>query len=248
MIKKPLYEHAQELFLSWTQVDAEDIPELLIDLRLQKKRLTLFREQSALTHQILLSKMTASSILITADEPRMLNGQIGEKALCVYYGQDQSLGFLSTIRLKDAAGMHIDYPQQLWVRNTRKNERFGLKVNITAFWTNVQSNEPIYGQVMDISYGGFLGGMHMAAYDDGSLDLRLHEQGDIILLKSDHERWRGQAELRRSALITQDPENSDSVSVPGKGFALLGFAFIFTDAEHAQSLARFLEGSIEAIQ
>ncbi|WP_143484208.1 PilZ domain-containing protein [Acidithiobacillus marinus] len=248
MIKKPLYEHAQELFLSWIQVEAKEIPELLIDLRLQKKRLTLFREQSALTHQILLGKMTASAILIKAAESRMLIGQIGEKVLCVYYGPDQSLGFLSTIRLLDATGMHIDYPQQVWIRNARKNERFGLTVNMTAFWTNAQKNEPIYGQVMDISYGGFLGGMHMAAYDDGSLDLRLHEQGDIILLKSDHTRWRGLAELRRSALITQDPENSDSVSVPGKGFALLGFAFIFTDAEHAQSLAHFLEGSIEAIQ
>lgn len=248
MTQKPLYEHAQELFLSWKTAETAEIPELLINLRLQKKRLTLFREQSALTHQILLSKMAASSLLINADEPRMLMGQIGEKVLCVHYGAEQSLGFLSTIRLLDAEGMHIDYPQQLWVRNARNHERFGLKVNITAFWSNAQGNEPIYGQVMDVSYGGFLGGMHMAAYDDGSLNLHLHEQGDIILLKSDHSRWRGQAELRRSVRINQDPQNPDDITVPGKGFALLGFAFIFSDAEHAESLARFLEDSIEPIQ
>jgi hypothetical protein len=247
MINKPLYEHAQELFLSWNTVDSEDIPELLIDLRLQNKYLTLFREQTALTQQITITKMTASSILINTGNPMSLLGQIGEKVLCVYYGTDQSLGFLSTIRAIDASGMHIDYPKQLWLRDTRKHERFSLTVNMTAYWSNPQQDEPIYGQVMDVSYGGLLGGMHMAAYDDGKLNIHLHEQGEIILLKSDHSSWKSQAELRRSALVTQNPSNTDGVTVDDKGFALLGFAFIFKDKQGPETLGQFLEGRIEPI-
>ncbi len=247
MINKPLYEHAQELFLSWNTVDSEDIPELLIELRLQHKYLTLFREQTALTQQIAITKMTATSIQINTDNPLSLLGQIGEKVLCVYYGTDQSLGFLSTIRAIDASGMHIDYPKQLWLRNTRKHERFSLTVNMTAYWSNPQLNEPIYGQVMDVSYGGFMGGMHMATYDDGKLNIHLHEQGEIILLKSDRSSWKSRAELRRSALVTQNLSDSDDVTIGPNGFALLGFAFIFEDKQQSETLKQFLEGSIEPL-
>ena len=245
MINKPLYEHAQELFLSWNTVDSEDIPELLIELRLQNEYLTLFREQTALTQQIAITKMTATSIQINTSNPLSLLGQIGEKVLCVYYGTDQSLGFLSTIKTIDASGMHIDYPKQLWLRTTRKHERFSLTVNMTAYWSNPQHDEPIYGQVMDVSYGGFLGGMHMAAYDDGKLNITMHEQGEIILLKSDHSSWKSQAELRRSALVTQNLPNTDNMTTNDKGFALLGFAFIFKDKQGPETLEKFLEGSIE---
>lgn len=247
MINKPLYEHAQELFLSWNTADSENIPELLIELRLQNKYLTLFREQTALTQQIAITKMTPTSIQINTDNPLSLLGQIGEKVLCVYYGTDQSLGFLSTIRAIDASGMYIDYPKQLWLRNTRKHERFSLTVNMTAYWSNPQLDEPMYGQVMDVSYGGFLGGMHMAAYDDGKLNLHLHEHGEIILLKSDRSSWKSQAELQRSALVTQNPSDSDGVTVDHNGFTLLGFAFIFKDRQESETLGKFLESSIEPL-
>jgi hypothetical protein len=143
--------------------------------------------------------------------------------------------------------MHIDYPKQLWLRNTRKHERFSLTVNMTAYWSNPQLDEPMYGQVMDVSYGGFLGGMHMAAYDDGKLNLHLHEHGEIILLKSDRSSWKSQAELRRSALVTQNPSDSDGVTVDHNGFTLLGFAFIFKDKQESETLGKFLEGSIEPL-
>ncbi|MBU2758985.1 hypothetical protein [Acidithiobacillus sulfurivorans] len=220
---------------------------MLIELRLQHKYLTLFREQAAVTQQIAITKMTATSIQINTGSPLSLLGQIGEKVLCVYYGTEQSLGFLSTIRAIDASGMHIDYPKQLWLRNTRKHDRFSLTVNMTAYWSNPQQDEPIYGQVMDVSYGGFLGGMHMAAYDDGKLNIHLHEQGEIILLKSDHSSWKSQAELRRSALVTRNPSNTDGVTVDHNGFALLGFAFIFNDKQQSETLEKFLEGSIEPL-
>lgn len=249
MITKPLYEHAQELFLSWTAANPEEISQLLMQLRLSKNSFTLFREQTALTQQVIITQMTASAITLigTMSNLDTAPAQVGEKVLCVYHGENQSLGFVSHIQAVHHFEIDIAYPQQLWIRNARKYERFGLTVNMTAFWTNPQRDEPIYGQVMDVSYGGFLGGMQMAAFDDSHLSVKRHEKGEVILLKSDQTRWRCEAALRRSALITQGTDAADTVTVPTKGFALLGFSFIFKNAQESEDLAHFLEGIIEPI-
>jgi hypothetical protein len=248
-VTKPLYEHAQELFLSWARAKPEETPELLIQLRVEQDCFTLFRERTSVTHHVVIKKMTSTAIQITGtvEKINMIPATQGEKVLCVYYGKNRSLGFLSSIQSSIEDVLEIDYPQHVWIRTHRKHERFGLLSNISAFWSNAQRDEPIFGQVMDISYGGFLGGMQMAAYDDGSLNIKIHERGEIILLKSDQTRWRSEAELSRSAIITQSMQDSDTIIVPAKGFALLGFAFIFKDQDTELALEKFLDGIIDPL-
>ncbi|MFA7496925.1 MAG: hypothetical protein WCY67_11550 [Acidithiobacillus sp.] len=100
---------------------------------------------------------------------------------------------------------------------------------------------------MDINYGEFLGGMQMAAYDDESLTIKTHERGETILLKSDQTRWRSEAKLSRSAITTRRKQDNDTIIVPAKGFALLGFAFIFKDQDTELALEKFLDGIIDPL-
>lgn len=249
MTAKPLYERSQELFLSWSKVPQEEIPDLLIELKARARPVTLFRESVALAAEAQVKHLNPKTMVLAPQDRDAQDSpaQTGEKILCVHHGKTGSLGFLSTIVRMEGRDIQINYPTELWIRRGRKHERFGLTLNMTAFWNNPTHGDPIFGHVMDVSYGGFLGGMSVAAYHDDGLSVQLHERGEIILLKSDLTRWRGKAELRRSALATQDGHDGDEVRVPVNGFSLLGFSFLFSNAEEASALGPFLEGAVEPL-
>ena len=97
---------------------------------------------------------------------------------------------------------------------------------------------------MDISLGGFLAGMNVASFNDGTRTFHRGEIGQVTLEKLGGEQWVGSTELRREDLITSDNGHTDDIIGPIKGFSLLGFAFLFKGSEEALALEQFLEGTL----
>ena len=162
------------------------------------------------------------------------------------YGKDYSISFVASAAAAVNNILHISYPVKVYIRKGRMHERFALKVPISAQWSK-NNHEVIFGDVMDISLGGFLGGMNVASFDDGTRTFQRGEIGQITLIKPDGQKWLGSAELRRSDRITADKRAPEDIIGPINGFSLLGFAFLFNGSEQSFSLEKFLEGTLETM-
>ena len=239
-------ERLEAQFLSWDIAPAPEIPDLLITLRSHGTTITLFKDQvqHAFTAQV--TQLEAKSIRLTLQDNSTEDDpfQLGGKVLCVGYGKDYSISFVANTAAAEGNILHISYPVTVYIRKGRMHERFALKVPISAQWCK-NNHEMIFGDVMDISLGGFLGGMNVASFDDGTRTFHRGEIGQVTLIKPDGQKWLGSAELRRSERITVDKHDPEDIIGPIKGFSLLGFAFRFNGPEQALSLKLFLEGALE---
>ncbi|AEM47857.1 hypothetical protein Acife_1725 [Acidithiobacillus ferrivorans SS3] len=247
---KPLSvdERLEAQFSSWDIAPVPEIPDLLMTLRTNGTTITLFKDQVQQTFTAKVAQLEAKSIRLTLqdDSTEGDSFQMGGKVLCVGYGKDYALSFVA-----NAAGavnniLHISYPVKVYIHKGRMHERFALKVPISALWSK-NNHELIFGDVMDISLGGFLGGMNVASFDDGTRTFQRGEIGQVTLTKPDGQKWLGSAELRRSDRITADKRDPEDIIGPINGFSLLGFAFLFKGTEQSLSLEKFLEGTLETL-
>ncbi len=240
-------ERAELLFSAWDSVAESNIPDLLFALRSNGTSVSLFKDQIQQMFTAQVAHLTAQSIQLALQNvrPGDQSFQTGGKVLCIGYGKDYSMGFMADATAADGNTTHISYPKAVHLRKGRMHERFALKVPISAQW-NKDAQEVVFGDVMDISLGGFLGGMNVATFNDGTRTFRRGEIGQVILTKPDGQQWLGSAELRHSNLITSDNRPLDDIIGPIKGFSLLGFAFIFDGSEKALSLEQFLDGTLES--
>ncbi|WP_255305467.1 PilZ domain-containing protein [Acidithiobacillus ferrivorans] len=194
----------------------------------------------------LVTHLEAKSIRLTLQDNSTEGDpfQMGGRVLCVGYGKDYSISFVANAAAAVNNILHISYPVKVYIRKGRMHERFALKVPISAQWSK-NNHELIFGDVMDISLGGFLGGMNVASFDDGTRTFQRGEIGQVTLTKPDGQKWLGSAELRRSDRITADKRDPEDIIGPTRGFSLLGFAFLFNGPEQSLSLEKFLEGTLE---
>ncbi|WP_232821572.1 PilZ domain-containing protein [Acidithiobacillus ferrivorans] len=194
----------------------------------------------------LVTHLEAKSIRLTLQDNSTEGDpfQMGGRVLCVGYGKDYSISFVANAAAAVNNILHISYPVKVYIRKGRMHERFALKVPISAQWSK-NNHELIFGDVMDISLGGFLGGMNVASFDDGTRTFQRGEIGQVTLTKPGGQKWLGSAELRRSDRITADKRDPEDIIGPTRGFSLLGFAFLFNGPEQSLSLEKFLEGTLE---
>ena len=192
-------ERLEAQFSSWDIAPAPEIPDLLMTIRSHGTTITLFKDQvqQAFTAQV--SQLEAKSIRLTLQDNSTEGDpfQMGGRVLCVGYGKDYSISFVASAAAAVNNILHISYPVKVYIRKGRMHERFALKVPISAQWSK-NNHEVIFGDVMDISLGGFLGGMNVASFDDGTRTFQRGEIGQITLIKPDGQKWLGSAELRRS--------------------------------------------------
>ena len=242
-------ERLEAQFSSWDIAPAAEIPELLFALRTHGTTITLFKDQvqQAFTAQV--TQLEAKSIQLTLQNNYQLGSnpfQFGGKVLCVGYGKDYSISFVANTTAAEVDTIEVSYPTTVRIRKGRMHERFALKVPISAQW-NKDNHEVIFGDVMDVSLGGFLGGMNVASFDNGTRTFQRGEIGQVTLTKPDGQKWLGSAELRRSDRITADKRDPEDIIGPINGFSLLGFAFLFNGSEQSLSLEKFLEGTLETM-
>ena len=239
-------ERLEAQFSSWDIAPAAEIPELLFALRTHGTTITLFKDQvqQAVTAQV--TQLEAKSIQLTLQKNYQLGSnpfQFGGKVLCVGYGKDYSISFVANTTAAEVDTIEVSYPTTVRIRKGRMHERFPLKVPVSAWW-HKNTHEVIFGEVMDISLGGFLAGMNVASFNDGTRTFHRGEIGQVTLEKLGGEQWVGSTELRREDLITSDNGHTDDIIGPIKGFSLLGFAFLFKGSEEALALEQFLEGTL----
>jgi len=245
-------ERLEAQFSSWDIAPAAEIPDLLMTLRSHGTTITLFKEQVQQAFTALVTHLEAKSIRLTLQDDSTEGDpfQLGGKVLCVCYGKDYSISFVANAAAAAAAAegniLHISYPVKIYFRKGRMHERFALKVPVSAQWRK-NDHELIFGDVMDISLGGFLGGMNVASFDDGTRNFQRGEIGQVTLIKPDGQKWLGSAELRRFDRITADRRDPEDILGPINGFSLLGFAFLFQGPEQSLSLEKFLEGTLETL-
>ncbi|CDQ09350.1 conserved protein of unknown function [Acidithiobacillus ferrivorans] len=247
---KPLSvdERLEAQFSSWDIAPAPEIPDLLMTLRAHGTTITLFKDQVQQTFTAKVAQLEAKSIRLTLQDNSTEGDpfQMGGKVLCVGYGKDYALSFVANAAAAVNNILHISYPVKVYIHKGRMHERFALKVPISAQWSK-NNHELIFGDVMDISLGGFLGGMNVASFDDGTRTFQRGEIGQVTLTKPDGQKWLGSAELRRSDRITADKRDPEDIIGPINGFSLLGFAFLFKGTEQSLSLEKFLEGTLETL-
>ncbi|CDQ12179.1 conserved protein of unknown function [Acidithiobacillus ferrivorans] len=239
-------ERLEAQFSSWDIAPAPEIPDLLMTLRAHGTTITLFKDQVQQAFTALVTHLEAKSIRLTLQDNSTEGDpfQMGGRVLCVGYGKDYSISFVANAAAAVNNILHISYPVKVYIRKGRMHERFALKVPISAQWSK-NNHELIFGDVMDISLGGFLGGMNVASFDDGTRTFQRGEIGQVTLTKPDGQKWLGSAELRRSDRITADKRDPEDIIGPINGFSLLGFAFLFKGTEQSLSLEKFLEGTLE---
>ncbi|MBN6739545.1 PilZ domain-containing protein [Acidithiobacillus sp. MC6.1] len=239
-------ERLEAQFSSWDIAPAPEIPDLLMTLRAHGTTITLFKDQVQQAFTALVTHLEAKSIRLTLQDNSTEGDpfQMGGRVLCVGYGKDYSISFVANAAAAVNNILHISYPVKVYIRKGRMHERFALKVPISAQWSK-NNHELIFGDVMDISLGGFLGGMNVASFDDGTRTFQRGEIGQVTLTKPDGQKWLGSAELRRSDRITADKRDPEDIIGPTRGFSLLGFAFLFNGPEQSLSLEKFLEGTLE---
>ena len=240
-------ERLEAQFSSWDIVPAAEIPELLFALRTHGTTITLFKDQvqQAFTAQV--TQLEAKSIQLILQKNYQLGSnpfQFGGKVLCVGYGKDYSISFVANASAADVDTIEVSYPTTVRIRKGRMHERFPLKVPVSVQWDK-NTHEVIFGGVMDISLGGFLGGMNVATFNDSTRTFHRGEKGKITLIKVDGQQWVGSAELRRADIITADNRDPNDIIGPINGFFLLGFSFLFNGPEDTLSLEKFLEGTLE---
>jgi hypothetical protein len=247
---KPLSvdERLEAQFSSWDIAPAPEIPDLLMTLRTNGTTITLFKDQVQQTFTAKVAQLEAKSIRLTLQDDSTEGDpfQMGGRVLCVGYGKDYALSFVANAAAAVNNILHISYPVKVYIHKGRMHERFALKVPISALWSK-NNHELIFGDVMDISLGGFLGGMNVASFDDGTRTFQRGEIGQVTLTKPDGQKWLGSAELRRSDRITADKRDPEDIIGPINGFSLLGFAFLFKGTEQSLSLKKFLEGTLETL-
>ncbi|MBU2852339.1 MAG: PilZ domain-containing protein [Acidithiobacillus ferriphilus] len=247
---KPLSvdERLEAQFSSWDIAPVPEIPDLLMTLRTNGTTITLFKDQVQQTFTAKVAQLEAKSIRLTLQDDSTEGDpfQMGGKVLCVGYGKDYALSFVANAAAAVNNILHISYPVKVYIHKGRMHERFALKVPISALWSK-NNHELIFGDVMDISLGGFLGGMNVASFDDGTRTFQRGEIGQVTLTKPDGQKWLGSAELRRSDRITADKRDPEDIIGPINGFSLLGFAFLFKGTEQSLSLEKFLEGTLETL-
>ncbi|OFA17095.1 hypothetical protein A4U49_03845 [Acidithiobacillus ferrivorans] len=247
---KPLSvdERLEAQFSSWDIAPVPEIPDLLMTLRTNGTTITLFKDQVQQTFTAKVAQLEAKSIRLTLQDDSAEGDpfQMGGKVLCVGYGKDYALSFVANAAAAVNNILHISYPVKVYIHKGRMHERFALKVPISALWSK-NNHELIFGDVMDISLGGFLGGMNVASFDDGTRTFQRGEIGQVTLTKPDGQKWLGSAELRRFDRITADKRDPEDLIGPINGFSLLGFAFLFKGTEQSLSLEKFLEGTLETM-
>jgi len=241
-------ERLEAQFSSWDIAPTAEIPELLFALRTQGMTITLFKDQAHQTFTAKVAQLEAKAIRLTLQDDSTEGDpfQLGGKVLCVGYGKDYSISFVANAAAAEGNILHISYPVKIYFRKGRMHERFALKVPVSAQWRK-NDHGLIFGDVMDISLGGFLGGMNVASFDDGTRNFQRGEIGQVTLIKPDGQKWLGSAELRRTDRITADTRDPEDIIGPIKGFSLLGFAFLFKGPEQSLSLELFLKGALETL-
>jgi len=241
-------ERLEAQFSSWDIAPAPEIPDLLMTLRSHGTTITLFKDQVQQAFTALVTHLEAKSIRLTLQDNSTEGDpfHLGGKVLCVSYGKDYAISFVANAAAAEGNILHISYPVKVYIHKGRMHERFALKIPISAQW-NTDNHELIFGDVMDISLGGFLGGMNVASFDDGTRTFQRGEIGQVTLTKPDGQKWLGSAELRRFDRITADKRDPEDLIGPINGFSLLGFAFLFKGTEQSLSLEKFLEGTLETM-
>ena len=241
-------ERLEAQFSSWDIAPVPEIPDLLMTLRTKGTTITLFKDQVQQTFTAKVAQLEAKSIRLTLQDDSTEGDpfQMGGKVLCVGYGRDYALSFVANAAAAEGNILHISYPVKVYIHKGRMHERFALKVPISAQW-NKDNHEVIFGDVMDVSLGGFLGGMTVASFDNGTRTFQRGEIGQVTLTKPDGQKWLGSAELRRSDRITADKRDPEDIIGPINGFSLLGFAFLFKGPEQSLSLEKFLEDTLETL-
>lgn len=239
-------ERLEAQFSSWDIAPSQEIPDFLMTLRTHGTTITVFKDQVQQGVRAQLTQLEAKSIQLTLQDNSTKGDPfpLGSKVLCVGYGKDYAISFVANATAAEGHILRISYPVKVYIRKGRMYERFALKVPISAQWKK-NNNELVFGDVMDISLGGFLGGMNVASFDDGTRTFERGEIGQVTLLKPDGQKWLGSAELRRSDRITADKRDPEDIIGPTKGFSLLGFAFLFNGPEQSLFLELFLEGVLE---
>ena len=239
-------ERLQTQFFHWDTAPEAELPELLISLRSHGTPLTLFREyqQQSFTAQV--TRLMGKSIQLELQNtpPRCETYLFGGKVLCVGYGKDYAVAFLTQTSPEEGNVLQLTYPSRILIRRGRRHERFRLAVAVSAEW-NKNVEEWIFGDVMDFSLGEDGGGMHLVTYDDGTRPFQPGELGRVILRKADGEPWEGMAELCRVDRMAVD-ERQDYGELEGtSGFSMLGFAFLLKNPEQTSALEHFLDGVLE---
>jgi len=240
-------ERFEAQFSSWDIAPAAGVPELLFALRTHGATITLFKDQVHQAFTAHVTQLEANSIRLTLQKNYHLGSnsfQFGGKVLCVGYGKDYSISFVANATAAEVDTIEVSYPTTVRIRKGRVHERFPLKVPVSVQWDK-NTGEVIFGEVMDISLGGFLGGMNVATFNDSTRTFHCGEKGKVTLIKVDGQQWVGSAELRRADMITADDSDSNDVSGPIRGFFLLGFSFLINGPEDTLSLGQFLEGTLD---
>lgn len=239
-------ERLESQFSSWDIAPADKVPELLFALRTHGTVITIFRDHVQQTITAKITQLTAKTIRLTPQNSPLGDIQFHSswKTLCVSYARDYALCFLTHAVVAETNAIELSYPMTVRIRKGRIHERFPLKVPMTARW-EIDTKVTVLGDVMDIGLGGFLGGMNVAVFNDGSCIFQRGDAGQITLTKSDGTQWQGLAELRREQPVTQEEQYPDELIGPIIGFSLLGFAFQFKDPQESLALEQFLDGTLE---
>ncbi|MHB1321830.1 MAG: PilZ domain-containing protein [Acidithiobacillus ferrivorans] len=239
-------ERLEAQFSSWDIAPAAEIPELLFALRTHGTTITLFKDQVQQAFTAHVTQLEANSIRLTLQNyPFGSNPfQFDGKVLCVGYGKNYSICFVANVTAVEVDTIEVSYPTAVRIRKDRMHERFPLKVPVSVQWDK-NTHGVIFGEVMDISLGGFLEGMNVATFNDSPRTFHCGEKGKVTLIKVDGQQWVGSAELRRAEMITADDSDANDVSGPIRGFFLLGFSFLINGPEDTLSLGQFLEGTLD---